>query len=59
MKSVTVMAVAFVFGIAIVVGMAFRDHEIRRCEDRGGVAITDPWYSETWWVVKCLEGGRQ
>ena len=60
-KELTLKAIAVLFvGILLILaGVSIRNQEIDKCEDCGGIAITEPWYSETWWVVKCLEGERQ
>lgn len=36
-----------------------RNTTIENCRERGGQAITAPWYSGAlYWDVRCLEGGN-
>ena len=41
--------------IAALGGNSCRQTEIDNCTNRGGKAITSPWYSEDWDVVRCVE----
>lgn len=31
-----------------------RQYEIGRCQDNGGIAVTEPWWSERAAEVKCI-----
>jgi len=49
------IAVVVFFVLAIVGAKACREYQIDRCEERGGRAITAPWFSDRWAEVRCIE----
>jgi hypothetical protein len=49
------LLVLFLVGV-LALGISIRQSAISSCRDRDGQPVTDPWYSETWHVVRCLEG---
>ena len=48
------VAAAFVM-MAVAIALAVRSHSIAACEERGGQAVTSPWYSEEFSEVQCIE----
>ena len=58
MKYLTAFGLVAVLLLVVIGTKACRDAEIENCRERGGQAITAPWYSDKYGEVRCIEASK-